>query len=494
MYAQLPQAFPATVSILAIVTAGACIYIVYQSVFSPLASFPGPLAAKLSKVWRAYGMYKGTWHRDIVELHRKYGPVVRIGPNELSVADPEAFRQIYSVSKTFRKSASYAVAQGSRPFDLVNERNEKKHGAQRKLVARPYSMDSTKRFEPAIDVLLDSLLHKLDDFAKSSQVFDLGFWVQLYAFDVIGTVSFNKPFGFLFSGSDNGLFERLQRAMNSFAWVMHAGWFLSLHQNLIMPIFGNQLAANDRNGYFFEFAKHEVEKRKDQQREGILGQLLQAQALKGQPNDLDITFMMTSNVFAGSDTTATAMQAVFLNLLRSPRVLAKLRTDLEARGTGSSNGRVSSAEAEASPYLQAVIYEGMRINPSVPLVLDRDVPPEGMTIGDRFIPGGTVVGTSPWVIHRVKEVWGPDAEQFRPERWLEEKGNGELKRFFFAFGAGTRTCIGRHISWLEIEKLIASLVMRYDFKFADDAKITERSGALVILRGFRVQITRRESR
>ncbi|KAF2970089.1 hypothetical protein GQX73_g3438 [Xylaria multiplex] len=480
MYEQL---FPTSIWFLAIFAASACTYVIYQYVFSPLASFPGPLAAKFTKVWRAYGMYKGTWHRDIVDLHRKYGPVVRIGPNELSVGDPEAFRQIYRVSKAFPKGASYSVVQGTRPFDLANERNEKIHAAQRRLVARPYSMESTKRFEPQIDVLLDTLLHKLDDFAKSSQIFDLGFWIQLYAFDVIGTVSFSKPFGFISSGTDNAIFERIQKAMDSAAWLMHARWFFNLHQNVIKPIFGNWLALNDRHGYFFQFSKDEVEKRKGKPGKDIAGQLFQAQAAGGQPNDLAITFMMTTNVFAGSDTTAIAMRAIFLNLLHNPQMLKKLRADLQEQCSSSSGSIVNSSEAESSPYLQAVIYEGLRIFPSVAFVLDRDVPPEGMTIIGKYIPGGTVVGTSPWVIHRVQEIWGADADEFRPERWLDEERIGELRRFFFAFGGGTRTCIGRRqyqgaftITWLEMEKLIAALVMRYDFELADDANITEKCG------------------
>ncbi|KAJ2987475.1 hypothetical protein NUW58_g4482 [Xylaria curta] len=494
MYVQPPQAFPALMSFLGILAAGAFTYVIYQYVFSPLAAFPGPLVAKFTKIWRAYGMYKGTWHRDLVDLHRKYGPVVRIGPNELSVGDPEAFRQIYRASKAFPKGACYSVIQGTRPFDLANERNEKIHGAQRRLVARPYSMDSTKRFEPQIDVLLDTLLRQLDGFAKTSQVFDLGFWIQLYAFDVIGTVSFSKPFGFVSSGSDNAIFERIQKAMDSAAWLMHARWFFKLHQNVIMPVFGNWLALNDRHGYFFQFSKNEVEKRKGQPGKDIVGQLFQAQAVGGQPNDLAITFMMTTNVFAGSDTTAIAMRAIFFNLLQNPSVLMKLRADLHKQCSGSSSGRISSNEAESSPYLQAVIYEGLRIFPSVAFVLDRDVPPEGMTIRGRYIPGGTVVGTSPWVIHRVPEIWGSDVEEFRPERWLDEERIG---RFFFAFGGGTRTCIGRHISWLEMEKLIAALVMRYDFELADDAKIIEECGramlsALVFLKGLRVKISPRQ--
>ena len=61
----------------------ATIYVVYQWLFSPLAKFPGPFIAKISKLWRAYMTARGQWHRDLVKLHERYGSVVRIGPNEL---------------------------------------------------------------------------------------------------------------------------------------------------------------------------------------------------------------------------------------------------------------------------------------------------------------------------------------------------------------------------------------------------------------------------
>ncbi|KAI0200766.1 cytochrome P450 [Astrocystis sublimbata] len=471
-------------------------YAVYQCLLSPLAEFPGPFAAKLSKLWRANVAYGGQWHSRIVELHRRYGPVVRIGPNELSIGDPEVFLRIYRISGTFPKSACYAVLQGSRSFDLAGERNEKVHAAQRRLVARPYSMESILRLEPQIDELVRSLLDKLDAVAatSTSNVIDLGYWLQLFAFDAVGVVSFTKPYGFLSSGSDNGLFARLEQALSSSSWLMHAAWFFWLHQKA-MPWLGNWLAVNDRNGYFFQFAQREVQARKDQGGSDldIVAQMFQAQRTKAELNDLAITYMMTSNVFAGSDTTSIAMRAIFLNLIRHPRVTEKLRLELGNTLGCTSTKIVTAAEAESCPYLQAVIYEGLRLFSPAALLLDRDVPPEGMMIGERRVPGGTVVGTSAWVIHRNVDIWGEDADEFRPERWTESENVGVLKRFFFAFGGGTRTCIGRNISWFEIEKLVSTLVMRYDFKLADDVSISESCGALVFLKDIRVHVTRRDT-
>ncbi|KAI1153993.1 cytochrome P450 [Nemania diffusa] len=485
-------------SLLATLVAGTCAYVFYQCFFSTLAIFPGPLAAKLSKGWRAYVTYRGHWHRDLIALHQRHGPVVRIGPNELSVGDPEAFLQIYRANKAYAKSASYSVVKGSRPFDMTGERSEKIHSAQRRLVARAYSMESTMRLEPQVHDLMATLLRKLDEVAFSKQTIELSYWIQLFAFDVIGAVSFSKPYGFVSSGSDSlgadkNFFPRLARSLHGAAWIMHAGWFFKLHQTIILPLFGNFLAANDRNGFFFNFAQKEVQTRKDQggNDKDIVGQLFQVQKSKEELNDLAIAYMMTSNVFAGSDTTSIALSAIFLNLMRHPRVLAKLRDELRGRRTaGKISTIVTAAEAEPCAYLQAVIYEGLRLFSPAAFVLDRDVPPEGMTICGHYIPGGTVVGASAWVIHRAVQVWGDDAEEFRPERWLDCEDPGMLKRFFFAFGGGTRTCIGRNISWLEMETLVPTLVMRYDFKLADDAAITEDCGALVFLKGLRVQVTR----
>lgn len=83
------------------------------------------------------------------------------------------------------------------------------------------------------------------------------------------------------------------------------------------------------------------------------------------------------------------------------------------------------------------------------LTLGRVVPPEGMTIAGQFIPGGFVVGTSPWLVQRNASVYGSDPHVFRPERWLGG-ATGDMHRLFFAFGGGSRLCIGKNISWMEM--------------------------------------------
>ncbi|KAI0142822.1 cytochrome P450 [Xylariaceae sp. FL1272] len=254
--------------------------------------------------------------------------------------------------------------------------------------------------------------------------------------------------------------------------------------------------SNTLHSHFFQVSKARVEERKGKDiadNRDIVGQLFQIQAQKPELDDTAISFMMTSNVMAGSDTTSAAMRSIFFNLFKQPHLITKLRAEIKEK-CGDKRSEVYSAEdCENCPLLQAVLYEGMRLYPSVPVILDRSVPPEGMTINGKHVPGGTVVGSSAWVIHRIPEIWGPDPDAFRPERWLDKDSVGEMKRLFFQFGGGTRTCIGRNISWLEIEKIVATLIMRYDFEIADDVDIYDRSSVLTYLKSLRVNISHRST-
>lgn len=87
----LPLVIPSSLGILASLVA----YVVYQQFFSPLAKIRGPFAASLTPIWKILALRKGNWHETILELHERYGNVVRIAPDEVIVSDPSAVRDIY---------------------------------------------------------------------------------------------------------------------------------------------------------------------------------------------------------------------------------------------------------------------------------------------------------------------------------------------------------------------------------------------------------------
>ncbi|KAK6080408.1 cytochrome P450 oxidoreductase [Seiridium cupressi] len=126
-----------------------------------------------------------------------------------------------------------------------------------------------------------------------------------------------------------------------------------------------------------------------------------------------------TNVFAGSDATAISLSSIFCHLLQNPKLLGKLREELaHAEENGSLSEQPTFKEAQDLEYLQAIIKEASRLHPATGLPLERLVPEGGATIAGQFFPAGTTVGVNTWVEHRDPRTWGPDAEQFRPERWL----------------------------------------------------------------------------
>lgn len=145
-------------------------------------------------------------------------------------------------------------------------------------MARTYSMESVVHLEPQVTHLIGDLLIRFDSYAASSRPIEIGNWFQLFAFDVIGAISFTKPFGFVALANDDGMFARIERSLGNTAWLMHVPWIFNFHQKFILPIFGNFLRANDRNDFFFKFAKSEVQDRRDKggNDNDLVGQLFQA--------------------------------------------------------------------------------------------------------------------------------------------------------------------------------------------------------------------------
>ena len=132
----------------------------------------------------------------------------------------------------------------------------------------------------------------------------------------------------------------------------------------------------------------------------------------------------SSNITAGSDTTGILLRSIFYYLLSNPSSLARLRAELSS--ASDALGPMSSwRQARELPYLDAIIKEAGRLNPSFGLPYERVVPAGGATICERYLPEGTVVGMSAFVVHHDLEVFGDDCDQWRPERWLD---GGEERR------------------------------------------------------------------
>jgi hypothetical protein len=145
---------------------------------------------------------------------------------------------------------------------------------------------------------------------------------------------------------------------------------------------------------------------------------------------------LQDHLAAGIDTTGDGLCFLMhqLSLPENTHIQTRLQMEVSAKDSGS---------LDDLPYLDAVIKEGLRCFPPIPMSAPRYVPVGGRTIDGYFIPQDTIVSCQAWSVHRLNEAIYPDGDKFFPERWLEKKGNLDMNRLFFAFGGGGRGCIGR---------------------------------------------------
>jgi cytochrome P450 len=150
--------------------------------------------------------------------------------------------------------------------------------------------------------------------------------------------------------------------------------------------------------------------------------------------------------FAGADTTAIAINSILYHLMHNPAAYEKLTAEIDAAvADGTLSMPVAYAEAVKLPYLKACINEGMRLHPSVGLTMPRLVPAGGATISGFYFPEGYRVGVNGAVVQYDKDVFGPDADNFNPDRWIEGDA-ARMDKTMIQFGAGPRTCIGKNVS------------------------------------------------
>lgn len=148
-------------------------------------------------------------------------------------------------------------------------------------------------------------------------------------------------------------------------------------------------------------------------------------------------------------------------IITHPNVYNKLQAELDRAAL--SEPIIRESEARALPYLQACIKEGLRVFPPVTALATKTVPESGDRLRGQFIPGGTNIVYSAWDFYKNHEVFGEDAEVFRPERWLEATGD-RLSRMQqtldLVFGYGKYGCLGKPVALLEINKFIAEVRVR----------------------------------
>ncbi|KAK1144855.1 hypothetical protein N8T08_004868 [Aspergillus melleus] len=458
--------------------AGYLLLTLYQGLLGATSGIPGPWLARFTRFWLFKETRFGRFEKVNIELHKKYGPVVRIAPSTFSINDPAALKTIYSSGSKFPKSDFYHPFgdPGKEQKHLFSEQNNQLHALNRRKTSSLYSMSTLVTYEPFVDRCNQMLCDRLDSFAKDKEAFDVPTWMQYYAFDVIGDITTSEPFGLLKTGHDAwGVLKAIDEILKYGSTI---GIFPELHDWIAFAsrLLRQATPLESVNAYVLRQidTRSGESDEKISSRNDFLSRLL---ALKSahKVNDFQLFTTVGANIAAGSDTTAISLSSVVYSLLKNPEAERKLRKEIDSLARdGKLSEQVTFEQARQMPYLQACIKEALRVHPATGRPLVRDVPFEGVTLAGKYFPGGSSVGVNTWVIHNNEEVFGPDAAEFRPERWLENDKEtlSFMEQNFIPFGAGARTCIGKNISLLEMSKVIPQLYRKYEFELAPGEEMT----------------------
>ncbi|CAI5736472.1 unnamed protein product [Hyaloperonospora brassicae] len=185
----------------------------------------------------------------------------------------------------------------------------------------------------------------------------------------------------------------------------------------------------------------------------------------------DLRDAMMNFFLAGKETTSFSIAWVIVNLNRHPRVLAKLRAQIRENLPELMTGELQAPamnDLHKIPYLEAVLKESLRLH----MTGIHRKPTRSTTLCEgTFVPFGSTVVTSVYAAARVKKVWGEDAAEYNPDRWIDAN-TGKVKYVnpfqFTTFGGGPHQCVGMRFAMLEMQTVLAVLLSRFDIKTVED--------------------------
>lgn len=485
-----------------------------------LRKYPSPSIAGYTSWWLVFRSLRNERWVKVGEAHEKYGSVVRIGPKHLSFTSPAALREIYGHSATPVKDAFYSNQAGNTP-NMADAVDKSVHSMKRRALANVFSPKEVLRMEPQIANLVQKLLRDIEikaggEFVSSGdrqQViggsFDIRPWFNFFSYDVITTIVWSSPYGFLDKGNDLCIAEgwsKLVPAMSTFhdnasfhvAMAQLPKWVYGIIK--MIPFHGVRCGRQ-----FAGMVRHLVKQRMTLPEEQVIENPDLFSAIPTKPttkrpvpmSEEEVIAECTVMLNAGHDTTQTSLTNVLHLLATHPETQEKLYHEL---CTNLPNASRESAvqpykELERIPYLRACIDESMRIHTPTRFGLPRVTTKEDTVIAGQVVPSGITVSVPIHEVHMDESII-PLADKFIPERWIlssqqDSINNGalaeedvkdehmentayrnvrspellrNLKEYVNPFSLGSRACIGRNIAYVEMSICLAAIILRYDWQ------------------------------
>lgn len=436
---------------------------------NPKSKIPGPKLYALTK-WRlALDEYRGDRTRAIHALHVKYGPVVRIGPDEIHCNSLNALRTIYGAGSGFERTWFYNM------FDVYGKRNlftfhtVKEHSDRKKLVANSYSKSlmlkgyAARMVQEKVSQYM-ALIESHGD--RPHEIFS-----SLHYFSIDAITHF--LYGTKYGGTSalrgnardrallNDIIDPTRRFLSWFAVHLPSftKWVYTregLTERLLTPIMPMQKPTT-----YTGIRKHALNAFEAFQRAAqadpsiaseeptIISRLWAShESVKGSGRNsldsMDIASECADHLLAGIDTTADTLMFLIWALSRPQNlhVQQRLIEELRTIPQDAVEGGVPRLDAiDKLPYLDAVIRETLRLYAPLPASEPRSIS-SPCTIDGYMVPARTIVNMSPYSLHRNADVF-PDPLKFNPDRWLGPADQvAVMNRWFWAFSSGGRMCIG----------------------------------------------------
>ncbi|KAJ4389106.1 hypothetical protein N0V93_006568 [Gnomoniopsis smithogilvyi] len=443
--------------------------LLYNIYLHPLRSFPGPWFIRGSRIPYSISQLSGRTPFNVLKWHKKYGSVVRIGPNELVFSDPRAWRDIMghrsSGEPEFEKPHKIFRVLGQ-PTTIMNAPREE-HGRLRRQLAHGFSDRSLREQQPIIKRYIDMMVQRLHESCEAgSKSTDMVKWYNYTTFDVIGDLAFGESFGCLESGQYHPWISMIFQNIKAGTWLQTAMFFpwIKILMLAITP-------------------KDMMKKRQEHNRlteEKLLKRMNYGferpdfiEGLLGKKDELGLSMPQlkatsSSLITAGSETTATLLSGVTYLLGVHPDALAKLTK--EVRTAFRTEDEIDYLSVSNLSYMLACLDEALRLYPPAPLGIPRQTPKGGGNVAGYYVPEDTLVSVFHYAAYHDEKFWAL-ADEFHPERWLgDPKFANDQHDIFQPFHIGPRNCLGKNLAYIEMRLILARVLWNFDMKLADESK------------------------
>ncbi|KAF2162097.1 hypothetical protein M409DRAFT_69322 [Zasmidium cellare ATCC 36951] len=458
-------------------------YFLYNRYLHPLSKVPGPLLASLTPLWITWQGYNARRPRLDIDLHKQYGSVVRISPDEIIFSNPAYFKTVYGAGTRFQKGRFYeAPTDMSQPedwekLDMLPEMNIAKLRTQKRYAAPVYAVANAKKHEHYVDNNIRRMVTRLSSVGGEGKVVDVYYEWEIMNVDVMTEMTFGKEYGAVEKGSDDGHMHGMDKMWEWWGWMGYLPW-LNEFDKRFMPrkvIF----SGSSINLPVFPYCVGKIIAHGQATAEGkdtkpcILDDFRRLS--KTQPAFIENwgTRLALTDLGAGVDTMSWTLAAAVVGISSNPPVLARLRSELDAAVAGGHISKDTPVPYDAAaklPYLQACLHEALRLWPNVAISLPRTAPSEGIEIDGHYIPSGYTVGMNSKQLGLNTTIFGPDTESFKPERWLEadKARRNDMETRNLSFGGPSRKCIGMHTVWVSMSKVLASFYLNFDLRVLNE--------------------------